>query len=126
MHRPAGAKYVTEPGTKAPDLGAFSSQAWVGLSVGVSGLARRAGSTLSFVFDITLSSGSFAGYEPDFKINWVGTKNNYDLVSKAIDPPGVATTPLPAALPLFASGLGALGLFDWRRKWKGAATTAAA
>jgi hypothetical protein len=26
------------------------------------------------------------------------------------------TTPLPAALPLFASGLGALGLLGWRRK----------
>jgi hypothetical protein len=30
-------------------------------------------------------------------------------------------TPLPAALPLFASGLGALGLFGWRRKKKAAA-----
>jgi hypothetical protein len=30
--------------------------------------------------------------------------------------PGVAVTPLPAALPLFATGLGALGLLAWRRK----------
>jgi hypothetical protein len=30
-------------------------------------------------------------------------------------------TPLPAALPLFATGLGALGLFGWRRKRKPAA-----
>jgi len=29
-----------------------------------------------------------------------------------------AVTPLPAALPLFASGLGALGLLGWRRKRK--------
>ncbi len=28
-------------------------------------------------------------------------------------------TPLPAALPLFASGIGALGLLGWRRKRKG-------
>ena len=27
-------------------------------------------------------------------------------------------TPLPAALPLFATGLGALGLLGWRRKKK--------
>jgi hypothetical protein len=27
-------------------------------------------------------------------------------------------TPLPAALPLFATGLGGLGLLGWRRKWK--------
>jgi len=31
------------------------------------------------------------------------------------------TTPLPAALPLFATGLGALGLLGWRRKRKNAA-----
>ena len=29
-----------------------------------------------------------------------------------------ATTPLPAALPLFASGLGVIGLLGWRRKRK--------
>jgi hypothetical protein len=33
----------------------------------------------------------------------------------------VGTTPLPAALPLFATGLGAMGLFGWRRKRKNAA-----
>lgn len=32
-----------------------------------------------------------------------------------------AATPLPAALPLFATGLGALGLLGWRRKKKAAA-----
>ena len=31
---------------------------------------------------------------------------------------GVSPTPLPAALPLFATGLGALGLLGWRRKRK--------
>ena len=35
-------------------------------------------------------------------------------------------TPLPAALPLFATGLGAIGLFGWRRKRKAAAALAAA
>jgi hypothetical protein len=37
-----------------------------------------------------------------------------------------SATPLPAALPLFASGLGALGLLGWRRKRKNAAAIAAA
>ena len=32
-----------------------------------------------------------------------------------------AATPLPATLPLFATGLGALGLLGWRRKRKQAA-----
>ena len=35
-----------------------------------------------------------------------------------------AETPLPAALPLFATGLGALGLLGWRRKRKAAALAA--
>jgi hypothetical protein len=39
--------------------------------------------------------------------------------------PAVAETPLPAALPLFATGLGALGLFGWRRKRKGTVQLAA-
>jgi hypothetical protein len=30
----------------------------------------------------------------------------------------VDATPLPAALPLFATGLGALGLLGWRRRSK--------
>jgi CHRD domain len=37
----------------------------------------------------------------------------------------LSETPLPSALPLFASGLGALGLLGWRRKRKNAAAIAA-
>ena len=37
---------------------------------------------------------------------------------------GIASTPLPAALPLFASGLGALGFLGWRRRKKAAALAA--
>ncbi len=40
--------------------------------------------------------------------------------------PNLASTPLPAALPLFASGLGVMGLFGWRRKRKNVAASAAA
>ena len=36
----------------------------------------------------------------------------------------VEPTPLPAALPLFATGLGVLGLLGWRRKRKAAAVEA--
>ena len=45
------------------------------------------------------------------------------LDSINIEIPGAAT-PLPAALPLFATGLGALGLLGWRRKRKNAAIAA--
>jgi hypothetical protein len=36
---------------------------------------------------------------------------------------GVIATPLPGALPLFATGLGTLGLLGWRRKRKQLALT---
>ena len=36
--------------------------------------------------------------------------------------PQVTAVPLPAALPLFAAGLGVLGLLGRRRKWKATAT----
>jgi hypothetical protein len=39
-----------------------------------------------------------------------------DMVVRITDPP--IATPLPATLPLFATGLGALGLLGWRRKRK--------
>ena len=36
---------------------------------------------------------------------------------------GTSATPLPAALPLFATGLGAMGLLGWRRKRKAQASS---
>ena len=50
--------------------------------------------------------------------------NHSGLAADEVDffTPGGATTPLPAALPLFATGLGGLGLLGWRRKRKATAT----
>jgi hypothetical protein len=48
------------------------------------------------------------------------------LVSSNVGNSPLGATPLPAALPLFASGLGALGLFGWRRKRKNTAPMATA
>ena len=45
------------------------------------------------------------------------TSNAFTLFTQATP---TSTTPLPAALPLFATGLGALGLLGWRRKRKAA------
>jgi len=45
--------------------------------------------------------------------------------SPIIDNVTVSETPIPATLPLFATGLGAFGLLGWRRKRKNAAARAA-
>ena len=73
--------------------------------------ALAANTTLSYKFSITLSSGTFAGYDPDFKIDWVGARNNYSLVSQTLAP---TNAPEPAGLALFGTGL--LALAAWARR----------
>jgi hypothetical protein len=46
------------------------------------------------------------------------------VLTNGVTGEAVPETPLPAALPLFATGLGALGLLGWRRKRKAAAIAA--
>lgn len=85
-----------------------------------SGPALAANSSLSFIFQIT--STTFLNYVPDFKINWVGTKNNYNLVSLPLapedgsTPPPPTTVPEPGVLSLLALGLLGLALAVRRRK----------
>jgi hypothetical protein len=52
--------------------------------------------------------------------------NGEDLLAVTISDTPPTVTPLPAALPIFAGGLGALGLLGWRRKRKRATAIAAA
>jgi hypothetical protein len=62
------------------------------------------------------------GNAPD-ALSTVYTNGAFSIgVTGEADP--VGATPLPAALPLFATGLGALGLLGWRRKKKAAALAA--
>ena len=62
---------------------------------------------------------------PTYNVNnWTatGADNNFETFVTT----GVSATPLPASLPLFASGLGAFGLLGWRRKRKKVAALKAA
>jgi hypothetical protein len=95
-----------------------------------SGPALAANSSLSFVFDVVLSSGNFTTWAPDLKIDWVGTKNNYDLVSEGITPsvvtpppppPPPVQVPEPSTLALLGGMLLAFfGLRRFRQVWSSA------
>lgn len=72
--------------------------------------------TLSNPGDLTatVAGGSGYGWIDDNEFSFLAI-DNASLTTNA-----VAATPLPAALPLFASGLGAFGLLRWRKKRKAA------
>ena len=48
--------------------------------------------------------------------SWECAGASCDLIRVAVSGEATSATPLPAALPLFATGIGALGLLGWRRK----------
>jgi hypothetical protein len=100
----------------------------VGDDVGIAGSASFIGVPFNYVSGAVLSSSavfagaSFAslGITPgDYLWSWGNSVNQ----TFSID---IASTPLPAALPLFATGLGLIGLLARRRKRKAAAALAAA
>jgi hypothetical protein len=66
------------------------------------------------IFDYLLSTGGFSLCTSEGGCSPLG-------IQFTLTPVEVAPTPLPGALPLFATGLGALGLLGWRRKKKLAA-----
>ena len=86
--------------------------------------ALPANSTLDISFTLNLASGTFLAWAadtPGFKIDWLGSANNYDLVSQdfvgSIGPtPQITPTPLPGAVWMFGAGLGGLGLLMRRRR----------
>ncbi len=83
------------------------------------GLVFQVGSNfqLTFLpsFSVPLASATSA------EVNQSGLR----LITAATITSDVSATPLPAALPLFASGIGGLGLLSWRKRRKAAAIAAA-
>jgi hypothetical protein len=67
-------------------------------------------SSLSLDFSITSSTtGSFDNWTPDFKIDWLGSKNNYDLVSLPI-PVNNGGVPEPATWAMMLLGFTGIGM----------------
>ena len=67
---------------------------------------------------INLTSPIATGGTLYLYIGEVGNNGEVAASSITVSSEPVGTTPLPATLPLFATGLGALGLLGWRRKRK--------
>jgi hypothetical protein len=77
-------------------------------------LGLSVGQFLSFTgFNLTYDVVSLTSPELFNNVLLLGSAGS--VTGSIVDAP---TTPLPAALPLFATGLGALGLLGWRRKRK--------
>jgi hypothetical protein len=75
------------------------------------------GNLTSEHFNVSSSSNNFEIRleAQDFEL---GTNNSSLIVASDVATFTPVITPLPAALPLFATGIGALGLLGWRRKRK--------
>jgi len=67
---------------------------------------------------------ALSGNSSTFNFSMTGAQNGLSSI-QGFGSGGVSQAPLPAALPLFASGLGGMGLFAWWRKRKAKAIAAA-
>ena len=82
--------------------------------------------TCSLLFDPNCPSDLFQTAPPPTTTGQLIFSGGYAQLAWAVaDFNPASATPLPAAFPLFATGLGALGLLGWRRKRKNAAIAAA-
>ena len=69
--------------------------------------------------DFTNPSNEFLSFEPAARVHYFEGTGPPNFTNSGVY--SAIQTPLPAALPLFASGLIGLGLLGWRRKRKAAA-----
>jgi len=108
-----------------PALVPFSFQSFGGSTHAVNGGAVSSQAAMAFYFDPTNPLTVFLLFDD----SGAGPDKDFDDMVIRIDAQFLTggsggTTPIPAALPLFATGLGALGLLGWRRKKKAQAVAA--
>lgn len=114
---PNGASFTTTTNLSSSGLVPllFNSTAY-GDSSGLAVNGGPIGSNVAMGFLIDPSNPDIA--YALFKDSWQNSDGNFDnmIVEIQIDPSDPPATPLPAALPLFATGLGFIGAFRLRRK----------
>jgi hypothetical protein len=79
---------------------------------------------IAFITDYSLNNANPLEYVYDFQLVSPAVAGEGFIVDTFTASPETVT-PLPAALPLFATGLGAFGLLGWRRKRKNVVAIAA-
>jgi hypothetical protein len=104
-----------------------------GFTADFTGSGSTSGTTATVTLDLAIVSGLLAGetgtmtgtgsFDTDTQIltvNYSGSLSGEGPSLGFANGPtiDVSATPIPATLPLFASGLGAMGLLGWRRKKK--------
>jgi len=105
--------YIAGLGTVLPGSTTFSISNSSGFSAAL--YTNYSGSTTSFdtpLFGGLISDASFSS------VSLMGTEIGDGIFLDNLYYSTAPTTPVPAALPLFATGLGGLGLLGWRRKRK--------
>ncbi len=116
---PFGNPTVIELFPAAPVSGQFLSMLQLTFSsdLMVAGLHTLLGGTNGPSFECNGSFSCPAGLSGTYPIRWIAGDTVIGLAGGNDN----TATPLPAALPLFASGGGLLGFLGWRRKRKNAA-----
>jgi hypothetical protein len=99
----------------------LSSSSDCSLTCGWEITATNGSSFVSFAFSTTVP-GSLVGFNGGSIMTGqgIGGSGGFLFVPQTGDLTPVGETPLPATLPLFATGLGVLGLLGWRRRQKAA------
>ena len=77
------------------------------------GYALPSGSSTSLNFSVTNTTDAWASWTPDFKIDWTGSKNNYDLVSLPIP---LNAVPEPATWAMMLLGFAGIGMTVRKRR----------
>jgi hypothetical protein len=124
---PGGAAFTSVTGLVPGATYALKFDVWGDNQPGLAWVLNVAvdGALLLTLNGVDHAAGTFPGITETIYFTANGTSALLDFsqaslttASPIFDNVSVSTTPLPPALPLFATGLGALGLLGWRRKRK--------